>query len=171
MIGADEKYPYYFRYGGRTYTKETVVKLTQSYLDAHPLNFGCPTSPHYGEPITPLQMFCNRRDICGIEYYVFSPCREDRFYNLMFGYIQVHTNFLYIKASEIEDAIEEIIKPEPIVIVPAQKTKDWESPAIMVGWGLYILALLSSFIFKDWTTAWLIASLIFFTWRKKMKDE
>lgn len=64
-----------------------------------------------------------------------------------------------------EDFIEEV---EPITEPPeAQFYKDTEVDDVVYGWIIYLFVMAVGTIFKDAIGIWIIASLIFFPWRKK----
>lgn len=54
--------------------------------------------------------------------------------------------------------------------VPTQVTpRDMDINGLVIGWIWYILIMATLTIFNDRTMGWIVASIIFFRWRKKVK--
>ena len=142
-------YNCFFIYNGKGYRAGTVIKLKQEYIDTHLFN---------GYKIWKYAYLSNKN--CAQNKYVFNqyrvyPCNK----------INEYAGLFLISQEELEDAIEEIIEPREVEIVPKTKRRDWESNEVMVGWIIYIVALFASLIFREWYIAWLFGSIYFFTWR------
>ena len=144
----DENYQYFF-YNGTPYRTGTMVKFKDDF------------TAHYtfeGEHIWKYARFCMRMLKNGRSEYLFLPHRNpENKYSSMFR----------IPEDKLEYAIEEIIKPIPIELVPKTKKKDTESAEVMIGWLIYPVVLFFSLIFKEWYVAWFWATLLFFIWRNK----
>ena len=58
------------------------------------------------------------------------------------------------------------------VQIPIKKyKKDAEIPKLFIGWIWYILIMCIAFIFYDRFGIWVISSIVFFNWRRKVKEE
>ena len=85
--------------------------------------------------------------------------------------------YFLIPAVELENAIEEIIKPiklerketDAILENITKPKNDLEEPGLIVLWLIYIAVLVGSLIFKQFYIIWLIATMLFVKWRKEIK--
>jgi hypothetical protein len=147
----DVNYQYFF-YEKIPYRTGTVVKLKKSYTDTHTYN---------GEHIWDYAYFSHRVDPYGYSKYLFMPyCAPTN--------SGVHYSGLFrIDEKDMNNAIEEIIKPVYIDLVKKEKKKDIESSEVISGWAVLVIVLLFSFIFKEWYIIWFWSFVIFFIWRSK----
>lgn len=157
MLTAYDNYYKYFRYKNNTYTEKTGVKIAQSYIDTH----------LYDEKkIWKYAMFSHRvvhnnEIFCFFTMYKTDPWCESR--NCC--------GYFLVPEKDIEMAIEEIIKPVPINIIPKVKSKDCEVGEVVVGWVIYIVVLIFSFILKQWYLVLFWGSIYFFIWRNRKLRE
>ena len=67
----------------------------------------------------------------------------------------------------MEYFIEATGKHDPAIHSPQRKRlKDSQIPGIMIGWLWYIFIMAITIIFKEAIGIWIIASVVFFNWRK-----
>lgn len=145
----------YFYYQNKSYTTGTVIKLKQEYIDKH----FC----LYNEKLWKYATFC---------YKVKYNNGKQRYFFLPNGGTELHIprgfcGSFTMDVNDLEGAIEEIYKPIAIELFPKVKKKDSESDEVMLGWVIYIAALLLSFAFREWYIIWFHGSIIFFIWRNK----
>lgn len=148
----------YFYYKGRYYTTKTVVKLTQQYRNTH---------TNLGFPIWKYAWFShkiiNRNEYCfyyANEYYSNVNHEQIRSGDYC-GYFQ-------IKAEDLENAIEEIIKPVLIELVLATPKKDCAVEGMGTLWIIYIAIMISSLIFNEFYIIWIIVTYLFFKLRNEI---
>ena len=144
----------YFYYQNKSYTTGTILELKQEYIDRH--------FATYHERIWKYALFCYKVKNNRGEQYFFMPHKGNA-EHVPYG---VEGSFT-INVNALDGAIEQILKPVEIKLVPKIKKKDCESSEVMVGWTIYILALLFSFLFREWYIIWFHGSVIFFIWRNK----
>ena len=141
----------YFPYKGRFFFINSVVTIKYSYIKTHPFN---------GQPIWKYSRFYNRVIKPNGVTYAFSITDFDsRTWRNYCGYF-------IVPEAELEDAIEEVIRPIEAIVKKDEPLCDWEQPAVLLGWIVYILVLFFSFIFTQWYLLWIVASWFFFTMRK-----
>ena len=147
-----ENYNGYFRYKGENYGAKTRVKFAQSYLDTHTM---------HGKKIWKYGWFSNKLERDGKIVYVFWMCK------CTYTETKDCYGHCFIDEKDLECAIEEIIDPVPITIVPRVKKKDYQSPEVMIGWCIYATAMLCFSIFNERAVAWFWISFYFFIWRNQ----
>ena len=151
----------YFYYKGKSYTTNTVIKLTQQYRDTH-TDRG-------------LQIWKYAR------FYHKNLARNEYCFNCASGYYpnvkhedinrSSYCGYFNIKAEELEGAIEEIIQPVPIELVPIVPKKDWEVKSMGMLWLIYIAVLFFSLIFREFYIIWIVATYVFFKIRKETLNQ
>lgn len=159
----NERYNKYFCYKGDTYTEKTEVKLTQDYIDTH-----VGEGVHEGRPIWKFAWFSNKKDIDGKTYYVFFKYKYNCNCKYEKDFAFKCAGWILIKEEDLESAIEEIVKPIPIIIRPMIKMKDWQCPEVMVLWVIYIFLLFASLILKEYAIAWFWETVFFFILRREL---
>lgn len=93
-----------------------------------------------------------------------------------------YTMYFIIDADKIENAIYKITKPIKLTneedkniklyisnLIEHPKT-DLDYPELIVGWTVYTIIMIASLIFNQFYFIWLIASYIFFVWRKDILE-
>lgn len=86
--------------------------------------------------------------------------------NATYSFILDNGKEVWIKYKDIISI--EVYKP----YTPVKETlKDIDINRLVVGWIWYILIMLTLTIFNGRIVGWIVASIIFFRWRKKVKEE
>ena len=152
MLQAYADYYKYFRFHGETYADQTVIKLKNEFCNTHTYN---------NEYLWPYARFSHKVIQNNIVYYMFNIC------NLSAGWHK-YAGYFRLTEYQLEQAIESIINPVPILIVEKAYYKDWEVDSVVIAWIIYIAVLFFSRVFKDFYYIWIVASYVFFTTRKKM---
>lgn len=148
----------YFYYKGQSYTTGTEVKLKQSYIETHKQD---------GKNIWPYAVFSHRGIRSNPSVYVLWVSK----YEWNNPEMLKCATTVCIKIEDMEGAIEEIIEPVPIELVPAVPKKDWEVEGMGVLWLIYIAVLFFSLIFRDFYVIWICATYGFFKIRKGLLNE
>ena len=136
---------YYFEFKGARYPVGTVVRITEKEMK----RIGA-DSPY----ITILNHYENSNGThsCLImksydDWGITKSCEMNTFF------------------SKFEDIVEEV------VLLPTKQRgnryKDTEVDAMLYGWIYYILVMLIATIFNGRIFIWIVASIIFWTWRKR----
>lgn len=151
-LTSDENFQY-FCYNNHAYKTGTIVELDKKYIDKY----------YFDEKLMwKYAQFSHRIASNRTSKYFFwahkAPPNDGSFKYIC---------FFTIDEQDLEDAIKEIVNPIHIKLVQKVKKKDSESQEVMIGWIIYIFALMFSFIFKQWYIVWLCGSVYFFLWRKK----
>ena len=149
----------YFFYKGKSYTTNTVIKLTKQYIDTHMYN---------GLPIWKYAIFSHK--LMNSDEYFFSFI-NNYYQNIEKVCIREYCGYFLIKGKDMEGAIEEIIKPVPIELVPAVPKKDYEVEGMRLLWLIYIAVLFFSLIFREFYIIWIAATYVFFKIRKEMLNQ
>ena len=135
----------YFEFKGKQYPVGAVVKITEKEMKSVGADYPYVTIlNHYVNPNGTHSCLISRSYN---DWGVIKSCEIETFFN----------NF--------EDVIEEV------VLLPIAHTgnryKDTEVDAMLYGWIYYILIMLVSVLFKGFIFIWIIASIVFWTWRKR----
>ena len=82
-------------------------------------------------------------------------------------------NRVWIPRNEIENCINEILDDNHYVDTSAKIRyfRDVDIPELFFGWIIYLMSMGILFIFNDRWFGWIIVSIYFFCWRKKIKEE
>lgn len=146
----------FFIYNGKIYTQHTIIKVSQSYIDAH---------ANDKEPIWPYYRFMRKYILDNKVYYEFQICKAD----VLGEWLNYATSFTTYP-SELKSLIEDIVVPVEVenmqIDLPKAK-KDWEDSDTILAWIIYIAVMIGSLIFKQFYIIWLIATIIFFNYRRK----
>ena len=136
----------YFKYKGKVYTAGTVVKLKtrNGYI-------------RYGR-LSRISDYSSGRTIFDTSMDVKRHYSE---------------NTCIIPEEELETQILEIVIPRESVLGYNKPTypSDWEVDGLMVGWVIYIAAMIFFAIFDQRFVGWILGSIVFFSWRYKKKKE
>ena len=168
-MATSSNYSFTFRYKGKTYSKNTRIKVSQKYIDNH-LYEGMPIWPYARFDKTIIK---NNKAYCMFSICEFNSCRE----------LNAHAGYFVVSASDLDILIDEIRKPvvkeniasQPAVILEndissqsaAISKKDWRTKGMGIAWIAYIATLMASLIFKDFYIIWIVASCVFFKYRKE----
>ena len=144
----DDQY-LYFTFNNIHYRNGTFVKLNKSYMDAH---------------------YPNKIQYAGFNYikengstYMFYATNGNIKCDGEYGWIS-------IEKCDINDAIEEIIRPFVVDVYVIKPKNDFEMPVLIKAWCIYVLILLASLVFVQFYFIWAIVSIIFFQYRKEMMN-
>lgn len=149
----------YFKYKDKYYSPGTIIKFKDSFVKTRTTN---PTAP-VDKRIWPYGRFKLFNTQCGM--YYFDPCKFE------LGVCILNCSYFFISPSELENAIEEIIEPNQVILIPVVRKKDWEIPELMVGWLIYITIMIASTIFKGCGGLWFFESYIFFCIRYQILNK
>ena len=151
-LTSDENFQY-FCYDDKAYKTGTVVKLDERYINTHLFN---------GKMLWKYARFSNRIESNGRSKYFFWSHDIPKS-NMEYEYCC----FFTVPSEDMKNAIKEIVKPIEIELTPKTKKKDSESQEVIMGWVIYIFALIFSFIFNQWYIIWVFGSIYFFAWRNR----
>jgi hypothetical protein len=135
----------YFEFKGKRYPVGSVVKITEKEMKRIGANY-----PY----ITILNHYVNSNGT--------HSCLILKSYNNWNGMQSCEMSTFF---NNFEDIVEEI------TLLPTKQAgnryKDTEVDVMLYGWLNYILVMLVSVIFKGFIFIWIIASIVFWTWRKR----
>jgi hypothetical protein len=153
----------YFTYHGVTYCVGTEVNFSDNFIKEF---------RYEGKPIWRYARFNKRVLSDGQIMCLFTQKQTDwwwlKEHNMDWDDFKKTCGYFLLKESTLDNAIEEITKPITIEVLKMPTYTDLEVVEVMVGWFVYILVLFFSFIFTEWYLLWIVASLIFFSFRKAM---
>ena len=98
----------------------------------------------------------------GIDY---STCRD-------------YSPYFVVTAWELKSMIQEFTKPiklsdvqkeamnQAIMDMIEHPKKDWDYPELIIGWIVYIAAMVGSLIFNEFYIPWIISTCVFYVYRK-----
>lgn len=160
-ITGDERYKY-FPYGDKYYYNGTKVVLSNHFINNY---------TYKGQKIWKYAWFGHRFVVDGRNLYFFSRDNTDWYFliqnNISQEYINQTCPYFVIEEELLDSAIECFVKPIEITPEPIVEKKDWQSDKVMRGWFTYALALIGSLIFKEFYVIWVIATIVFFSYRKE----
>ena len=149
----NERYDYnFFVFNDVGYGYNTIVQLSEKYRKSHTYD---------GKKICKYAWFKGKNLKTG--NYNFDKAIHkwnDKDLEYAWNFVILH--------EDMEEAIENIVKPNVVELVKVEKLKDYECSNVMVGWAIYVAALFFSFIFREWYLIWLFCSVFFFLWRHNM---
>lgn len=151
----------YFFYNKQSYTSGTVVKISKDYQDTHTFN---------EKPIWKYACFSHRFIKDYKEYYSF-VFYDAVYFELSGSEYSKYCGIFTITSEDLENAIEGIIKPIPVELIPVIPKKDWEVDEMWGLWLIYVAVLLFSLIFREFYLIWVAASFIFFNTRKELLNK
>jgi len=81
--------------------------------------------------------------------------------------------YVHIKREEMKDAIIDIIYGNYHIEIESRKRycKDSDIPELVIGWPLYIFFMALATIFYKTIGAWIMLTIMFFTWRHHLKTK
>lgn len=174
-----EKDPREFMYfNGEYYINGSEIVLSDEYLETHTF---------YGKPLWKYARFHHVVHYNNHVGYYFQACQNDwhAFYRMG---IDVNTRFDYapyfvITIAELPSAIKEFSKPiklsreeteernQAIEALITNPKNDFDYPELIIGWIVYIVALLATLIFKDFYLLWAVITFIFYKYRKGIVEQ
>lgn len=144
----------FFVYNEKIYTKCTVVKPSQIFVDSYKIK---------GEDLWTYYRLMDVIVKNGITYYHFQITRV-----LDCDFYKYKTSIL-VNQFEIDTFVGEITIPIEVEIgkdnTPFIPKKDWEDKNMLMAWIVYIVVMIGSLIFKQFYIVWIIATIIFLKYR------
>lgn len=162
-----------FYYKEDYYYNKTEIVLADTYIKSHKFN---------GKPLWKYAKFDHKIMSNGKVLYFFCRCKDDwltlRDMGIDAKTMDEYATFFTIDAFELENAIQEILKPIKMEKEKVDKVKeamitpkhDWDYPTLMFWWVIYIIAMIASLIFRQFYIIWGVASYLFFKYRKEILD-
>lgn len=136
-------YQDYFEYNGVKYPSGTQIKI---------LRF-----PYGNQRIYDLAYFIYYNTESGTVWYKMAYTGQNRGYSMK----------EFMKQFDgVTGKIDPSIHPPQV-----KQLKDSQVPSVMIGWLWYIVIMGVSVIFNGAIGIWIIASIVFFSWRKKKIEE
>lgn len=160
-------------YNGEYYSNGTEVMVSDEYINTHTYN---------GKKIWKYAWFGNNTIHNGQRAYVFyrSKCSCVDFYKMNIDYSTQgdYAPFFVVYAYELASFIEKFTKPfkmsdeqktareQAILYMLEHPKRDWDYPELLLGWIIYTGVLIGSLMFKEFYIPWLIATYVFYEYRK-----
>ena len=164
----------FFYYKGDYYINGTEVVLTDEYINSHTWN---------GLKLWKYAKYDHQVVNNGSVAYFFCINKADRLALYAMG-LDVNTTknyapYFVVRAIDIDYAIQEFTKPiklsrettEAIKEAIVTTKSDFDNGWLIVMWIVYIAVMLGSLIFKQFYIIWIIASVLFFKWRREMLNQ
>lgn len=139
----------YFDYNGMTYYTGTIIWMVDCEI------------PYISEKLR-------------IKLKFLSYDTEKNFYTFQEMYGETTTyHYRYISQEKFDKYIREIITPVLTSPPPPPDVKkdQWAVDGVLEGWVWYIIIMLFLSITNGAIIGWIVASIIFFAWKKKKVDE
>lgn len=164
----------FFYYKGDYYINGTEIILTDEYINKHQWN---------GKKLWKYAKYDHQVNYNGRISYFF--CRSKCDWLSLNGMgLDIKTQndyacYFVIDALDIEKAIQEFSHPiklersetEAIKEAIVTPKSDLDDTGVMILWIAYIVVMIGSLIFKQFYLIWIVASVLFFTWRKEMLNK
>ena len=160
-------------YNGEYYINGTEVVLSDKYVTNNVFN---------GKKIWKYARFDYQTTYYGKRAYFFSAVKLDwlsfREMNLDTNMAKDYAPYFIIETFKVNEIISTITKPiklssEETRIVNTAITDmitnpktDFDNPILLTMWIVYFVVMVGSLIFNQFYIIWIIASYVFFTWRK-----
>ena len=164
----------FFYYKGDYYINGTEIILTDEYINKHQWN---------GKKLWKYARYDHQVNYNGRISYFFCRNRCDWLSLNKMGLdanaINDYAPYFIIEALDIESAIKEFIRPiklaheetEVIKETIVTPTSDLDDTGVMILWIVYIAVMIGSLIFRQFYLIWIVASVLFFKWRKEMLNK
>lgn len=150
----------------KIHAKGTIVKLSKEFINKR--------KNYFGEDIYDYAMFSHIYNADNEFSYVFYTCTNPDtklfFYNNKDDVNRFYNSEWYFKIppSDLDMAIEdyvydisyEVDRPTYLCM-----KKDWEIPGMTRAWGILIIIMIASMVFKGFPILWFIEIAIFNSWR------
>lgn len=161
----------FFYYRGDYYINGTEIILTDEYISKHQWD---------GKKLWKYARYDHQTVYNGRISYFFCASRIDRLSLNSMGFdVKIRDDYapyFVIAALDLEGAIKEFTKPiklervetEAILNAITEPENDLDNTGLVILWIIYIAVMLGSLIFKQFYIIWIVASLLFFKWRKEM---
>lgn len=150
----------------KIHAKGTIVKLSEEFINK--------CKNYFGENIYDYAVFSHVYNADGIFLYVFYKCTNPntklffinnddevrKFYN-SYPDIEISPADLDMAIEDyIYDISYEVDRPTYLCM-----KKDWEIPGMTRAWGILIIIMIASMVFKGFSILWFIEIAIFNSWR------
>lgn len=164
----------FFYYKGDYYINGTEIILKDEYINSHQWN---------GKKLWKYARYDHQTIYNGRVAYFFCRSRSDWLSLNGMGLDVKAKNdyapYFVVDALDIEDAIEEFTKPiklersetEAILEAITKPKSDFDNPALLVLWIIYLAVMVGSLIFKQFYIIWAVASFLFLKYRKEMLNQ
>ena len=158
----------FFYYKGDYYINGTEITLKDEYINTHSWN---------GKKLLKNARYDHQTTYNGqISYFFSAGSRFDWYSTEKIG--NDYAPYFVVSAMELENAIEEVTHPiklpreqtEAILNNIATPKSELEDPKVIVSWLIYIAVLVGSLIFKQFYIIWIIATVLFFKYKKGLKQ-
>ena len=163
-------------YNGQYYVNGTTIELSDKYMTTYRFNGKRPWKyarfDHQVNTADGLSYF-----FCAIKIDTLSL----RDMGLSRDVVNEHATYFLIPAININEAIGRVIKPifltqeendiinNALLDMATKPMSDFQCPGLICAWLMYIIVLIASLIFRQFYIIWIIASFIFFKWRKEAR--
>lgn len=160
-------------YKNQYYINGTIVEISDTYQNHSRFN---------GKKIWKYARFDHRISGPNGVYYFFCITNIDslslRSMNVDRQAINEYASYFTVPIYMLDNAIGQIIKPIKLsqneceainigLINTINNPKsDCENPELLIAWIAYVIVLIASLIFRQFYLVWIVASFIFFGWRK-----
>jgi hypothetical protein len=160
-------------YNGQYYINGTIVELSDQYVQ---------NNSFQGKKIWKYARFDRQANSSGSMSYFFSAAKFDylslREMGLSVDVKKEYAHYFTIDACMAENAIQRVIRPVKLTKIEQEAMnsafedmithpkKDWDYAELRFGWLAYIVILVASLIFKQFYIIWIVATFLFFAWRK-----
>lgn len=162
-------------YRGQYYINGTIIEVKDSYLNANKFD---------GKSIWKYARFDHKVSGQDGILYFFCIANIDtlslRKMNMDRVNVKEYAAYFTVPAWIIENVVESIVKPiklsqaecdaihDGLLNAIEKQQSDWERPILQIAWVAYVIVLIASLIFRQFYILWIIASFIFFKFRKEV---
>lgn len=165
-------------YNGKYYVNGTTIELSNEYTETHLFN---------GKRMWKYARFDHQvNTLDGISYF-FCAIRTDtlslRELGISRNEVNEYATYFIIPALYIDSAIGRVIKEicvtqdeakaidNALLDIATKPKSDFQYTGLTCAWFIYIIVLVISLMFKQFYLVWIIASFIFFEWRKEARKQ
>lgn len=161
----------FFYYNGDYYINGTEIILTDRYVDQNQFN---------GKKLWKYARYDHQTVCNGKISYFFCITKCDWFSLNEMGIDAKVKNdyapYFTIEANNLPYAIDQITKPikleraetDMIMAAIVEQKHDWDNAGLMLLWLVYIIAMVSSLIFRQFYLIWIVITCVFYVIRKGM---
>lgn len=160
-------------YNGDYYSNGTEIMVSDEYINTHTFN---------GKKIWKYAYFGNKTVYNGKTAYFFWASRRTFLDHCRMGIDYSKYNdyspYFVVTAWELNNMIQEFTKPiklpdkdkeavdQMIMDIISHPKTDWDYLELIIGWIVYICVMMGSLIFTEFYIPWMIASYVFYKYRK-----
>lgn len=165
-------------YKGQYYINGTVIEIADDYINTNLFN---------GKKFWKYVRFDRQINNCGSILYSFCAVKIDilslRAMNMDRRETNKYALYFTIPAWHIDSAIGKITKAiclteeesnainNSLLDTIEHPKSDWSYPSLRIAWIVYIFVLIASLIFNQFYIIWIIATFVFFKWRKEVRNQ